>query len=65
MDLDANMNEPEADSKQRRPWNREEVTVQSHSGHVHTAARGFYRDQQQPAGVFIQSSMVLMSSGKA
>lgn len=26
-DLDANMNEPEPGSKQRRPWNREEVTV--------------------------------------
>uniref|UniRef100_A0A7N6AWB1 CEP170 C-terminal domain-containing protein n=1 Tax=Anabas testudineus TaxID=64144 RepID=A0A7N6AWB1_ANATE len=25
-DLDANMNEPETGSKQRRPWNREEVT---------------------------------------
>ncbi|XP_069371028.1 centrosomal protein of 170 kDa protein B isoform X2 [Paralichthys olivaceus] len=26
-DLDANMNEPEPDSKQRRPWNREEVIL--------------------------------------
>ncbi|MEQ2195359.1 hypothetical protein XENOCAPTIV_011504 [Xenoophorus captivus] len=30
LDLDANMNEPEPTSLQRRPWNREEVTVQSH-----------------------------------
>lgn len=29
LDLDANMNEPETGSNQRRPWNREEVTVQS------------------------------------
>lgn len=62
MDLDANMNEPEAGSKQRRPWNREEVTVQSHSGHVHTAARGFHRDPQQPAEASIQTSVALRSS---
>ncbi|XP_068454836.1 centrosomal protein of 170 kDa protein B isoform X2 [Clinocottus analis] len=27
LDLDANMNEPEPGSKQRRPWNREEVVL--------------------------------------
>ncbi|XP_076021471.1 centrosomal protein of 170 kDa protein B [Genypterus blacodes] len=27
LDLDANMNEPESGSKQRRPWNREEVIL--------------------------------------
>ncbi|KAM3861150.1 centrosomal protein of 170 kDa protein B [Diretmus argenteus] len=27
LDLDANMNEPEPSSKQRRPWNREEVIL--------------------------------------
>lgn len=39
LELDANMNEPEPTSLQRRPWNREEVTVQSLRGHVHTAAQ--------------------------
>lgn len=65
MDLDANMNEPEAGSKQRRPWNREEVTVQSHSGHDHTAARGFHPDPQQAAEASIHSSVALTSRGRA
>lgn len=63
MDLDPNMNEPEAGSKQRRPWNREEVTVQSHSGHVHTAARGFHTGPQHAAEASIQSPVALRSSG--